>query len=183
MDVLALAAKSAVAVVLLVAGGAKMADVAGFATTVRLFVPRWTPYPIRAVAASAIALSEITLGGASLSAPGLAWIDLAVLAMTAAFVAVSAAGLAFYRGRSCRCFGALSRRKFDGRGLLRSIAIGGLAGVATVTVQPAAIAVGVGAQVMLAACAAVVVLAAFTAARALTTARTSYPALPRSAAR
>jgi hypothetical protein len=98
MDVLALAAKSAVAVVLLVAGGAKMADVAGFATTVRLFVPRWTPYPIRAVAASAIALSEITLGGASLSAPGLAWIDLAVLAMTAAFVAVSAAGLAFYRG-------------------------------------------------------------------------------------
>jgi hypothetical protein len=42
MDVSVLAAKSAVALVLLVAGGAKMADVAGFAATVRLFMPRRT---------------------------------------------------------------------------------------------------------------------------------------------
>jgi hypothetical protein len=39
MSVIVLAAKAAVAVLLLMAGGAKLADLAGFASTVRLFLP------------------------------------------------------------------------------------------------------------------------------------------------
>jgi hypothetical protein len=43
VDVIALAAKSLIAVMLLVAGGAKLADVASFATAVRPFVPLRVP--------------------------------------------------------------------------------------------------------------------------------------------
>ena len=39
MIISVLAAKTAIAVLLLIAGGAKMADLAGFGTAIRLFVP------------------------------------------------------------------------------------------------------------------------------------------------
>jgi hypothetical protein len=183
MNVFVLVAKSTVAVMLLVAGGAKLADVAGFAATVRLFIPRWMPRAVRDVVAFGIALVEISLGGASLSLPGILWVNPAVLALAVTFVAVSAAGLAFYKGRSCRCFGALSRRTFDSRGLLRSIGIAMLAAVATISVQPASIDIGTSAQVMLIISAGLLTLAAFTAAHALAVARESDPGLPGRAAR
>jgi len=141
MAVAILGAKALLAVMLLVAGGSKLAGLDAFAATVLLLAPR----PVRAVlafrapgpragarrAAWAVALGELVLGSASLAVPAAGWLNLAVLAAACAFAAVSAAGFAFHRGRSCRCFGALSQRRFDLAGLARSAAVLALAGLAT----------------------------------------------------
>jgi hypothetical protein len=162
VTVVVLGAKALLAVMLLVAGGAKLAGLEAFAATVLLLAPRRRPLPralsrrwpagpalavLRSWApgskagarrvARTVALGEIALGGASLAVPAAPWLNLAVLAAAAGFVAVSAAGYAFHRGRSCRCFGALSQRRFDRAGLARSAAVAALAGLATVAVPPA----------------------------------------------
>ncbi len=45
MIISVLAAKTAIAVLLLIAGGAKMADLAGFGSAIRLFVPASSAAP------------------------------------------------------------------------------------------------------------------------------------------
>src|SRR5665811_1289113 len=116
-----LACKAVVAVLLVAAGGAKLADLPGFAASVSLFLPGTTARrPARTVAAG-IAAGEIMAGAASLSSPRASWLNLVVLAICCGFVAVSAAGYRWHRGRSCRCLGALSRRRFNLAGLGRSV--------------------------------------------------------------
>ncbi len=167
-----LGAKAVLAVLLLVAGGAKLADRPGFAASVRLFVPprlagaasvrpllRWT--------ALAVALGELALGGASLAAPALGWLNPAIFGAGCAFVAVSAAGFAFHRGRSCRCFGALSSRRFDLAGLGRSVVIAVVAAVAMTAVPAASVRLGLGDRGLLLAAAGLLAGVAFTAARGL----------------
>jgi hypothetical protein len=171
VDVLALAAKSLVAVMLLVAGGAKLADVASFAMAVRLFVSFRVPRPVLRWIAIGVALAELALGAGSLSWPAAGWLNPVVFAMACGFVAVSIAGYVFHRGLSCRCFGALSRRKFDAMGVLRSMAIAAVAAASMSGVAPGLVDVDVAGRVLLLAAGVLVALAAFTAAGSLAVGR------------
>ena len=174
----ALACKAAVAVLLVAAGGAKLADLPGFAASVRLFRPGpAAPRADRAVAAG-IAAGEITAGAASLSSPRASWLNLVVLAICCGFVAVSAAGYRWHRGRSCRCFGALSRRRFNLAGLGRSVLIALGAAAATAPVRAAAIQLGPADRVGLLAGALLVAGAAFSAAAAVGAGRGAQDAQP-----
>lgn len=170
MGVLALGCKAAVAVLLIAAGGAKLADLTGFAATVRQFWPaRWQA---RVWAGSArrvavvIAAAETVLGTASLSSPAARWLNLAVLALSAGFVMVAAAGYRWHRGRSCRCFGALSRRGFSLAGVGRASLIALAAAVATFPADPALTRLGLPGRLGLLAGALLVALAARSAAAA-----------------
>jgi hypothetical protein len=135
-----LAAKAAVAVLLLASGGAKLADLGGFAGTIRLFVPARSPAIVLAAAhfaAGPIAGAELLAGAVSLCWPALAWVNLMVLALSCSFAVVAAFGYARHRDRPCHCFGALSRRGFGLASLLRAVAILAVAGVALLAVRPA----------------------------------------------
>ena len=205
MPVAVLGAKALLAVMLLVAGGAKLADLDSFAASVRLFLPRRVPRRLpRALAhrlprrhrpaapaaaglltspasarriAGAVAVAELGLGAASLAAPAIWPLNLAVLAAACCFAAVSGIGFAFHRGRSCRCFGALSRRKFDRAGLARAGAVAALAAGATVPVGPAAVALTPAGHGLLLAGSAVIAFVAFTAARSLAVSRDALPGM------
>jgi hypothetical protein len=177
MDVLILAAKAALAALLVTAAGAKLADLAGFASAVRLFAPRRAAGSVLRAVALGIAFAELGLGAASLSSPAVTWLNPAVFAVGCAFVAVSAVGYAFHRGRSCRCFGALSQRKFDAAGVARSVVIAAVAAIAMSPVQPTFIQLALAARLLLLATALLLALAAFTAARALAMSREAQPRL------
>jgi methylamine utilization protein MauE len=175
MEVLVLGAKSAVAALLLVAGGAKLADLASFASAVRLFAPRRASWAVLRAAALGIALAELALGAASLSSPAAAWPNRVAFAAGCAFVAVSGVGYAFHRGRSCRCFGALSQRKFDAAGIARSAVVAVVAAAAMAPVQPSSVQLTAAARLALLGAAALLAFVAFTAARALAVSRESRP--------
>jgi hypothetical protein len=189
VPVAVLGAKALLAVMLLVAGGAKLADPGSFAASVRLFLPRRHPSgsppatgPLTSQASArriawAVALAELGLGGASLAAPAIWPLNLAVLATACCFAAVSGLGFAFHRGRSCRCFGALSRRKFDRAGLARAGAVAALAGGAAVPVTPAAVALTPAGHGLLLAGSAFIAFVAFTAARSLAVSRDALPGM------
>jgi hypothetical protein len=167
MDLIIVGVKSALAMMLLVAGGAKLADLAGFAATVRMFVPRPELGPATRAVAVATALTEVALGAASVAVPAAWWVNPVILALACLFVVVSAAGYARFRGRSCQCFGALSQRKFDGWGAARAAVVAAAAVVALAGVRPAATQLSLVARAGLLAAALLVALTAFTAARAL----------------
>ena len=140
MTVLVLAAKAAVAVALLASGGAKLADLRGFAAAIRLFVPARAPARVLAAARHAavtIAAAELLAGALSLCWPSLAWVNLAVLALCCCFAVVAGIGYARHRGRPCHCFGALTRRGFGLVSLLRAAAILTAAAIARVPLRPA----------------------------------------------
>ena len=190
MPVAVLGAKALLAVMLLVAGGAKLADPDSFAVSVRLFLPRrhrsGSPSEAAGLLTSqasarriawAVALAELGLGGASLAAPASWPLNLAVLAAACCFAAVSGIGFAFHRGRSCRCFGALSGRKFDLAGLARAGAVAALAGGAAVPVTPAAVALTPAGHGLLLAGSAFIAFIAFTAARSLAVSRDALPGM------
>ena len=149
MDVLVLCAKTALACLLIVAGGAKLSDPASFASTVRLFIPFRVAWPLLSALAVGVSLGELAVGVASLTLPAVTALNALVFAIACAFVAVSAMGYAFHRGRSCRCFGALSQRRFDAAGVLRSAVLAAIAAVALVHVGAAALQLDATARVLL----------------------------------
>jgi hypothetical protein len=173
-----LAGKAVVAVLLVAAGGAKLADLPGFAASVRLFVPDPGGPRLGRCVALGIAAGEVTAGAASLSSPRASWLNLVVLAICCGFVAVAAAGYRWHRGRSCRCFGALSRRRFNLAGLGRSVLIALGAGVATAPVRAAAIQLSPADRIGLLAGALLVAGAAFSAAAAIGAGRGASDAQP-----
>jgi hypothetical protein len=177
VTVFVLAAKTAMAAVLLIAAGAKLADLAGFAGTVRLFTTHRAPRHVVRAMAVGIAITELVLGAASLASPAASWLNLAVLALGCAFVAVSLTGLMFHRGHACRCFGMLSRRRFDAVGVLRSLVIACIAGIAIIGVPQVAVHITELTEVLLATTALLLAFAAFTAARALSAGREFDPGL------
>jgi hypothetical protein len=166
VDVPVLCAKTALACLLIVAGSAKLSDPASFASTVRLFIPLRVAWPLLTAIAVGVSLAELTVGLASLTLPAITALNAVVFAVACAFVAVSAIGYAFHHGRSCRCFGGLSQRKFDAAGVLRSAVIAGIAALALVHVGKTALQLDAIAQVLLLAAAGLLALVAFTAARA-----------------
>ena len=157
------------------AGGAKLSDPASFASTVRLFIPLRVAWRLLWAMAVGVSLAELAVGLASLTLPAVTALNLVVLAIACAFVAVSALGYAFHRGRSCRCFGSLSQRKFTATGVLRSAIIASIAAVALGHVGAAALQLDVTARVLLLAAAGLLALAAYTAARARGTGREPEP--------
>jgi hypothetical protein len=163
-----LGAKASIAVLLLAAGGAKMADLTGFAGTVRMFLPRPArriPGP-SAVLAAAIAAGEIAAGAASLSMPAVGWLNVAVLVICCGFVVVWTVGYARHSGRPCRCFGALSRRGFTVAGIGRAAGLALGAAVATASVPAVAIQLSVLTRLGLLAGGLLVAAGAFSAAAA-----------------
>src|SRR5258708_11319113 len=134
MAIIVLGATAVIAVLLVAAGAAKLADLPGFTAGVALFAPRPTAHGAVRAAALCVAAGEIVAGAASLSSPQAGWLNLVVLAIGCGFVAVAAAGYAWHRGQSCRCFGALSRRGFTLAGIVRAVAIALSAAVATAPV-------------------------------------------------
>ena len=167
MVVVALGAKAAIAVVLLVAGAAKLADLAGFAAAIRLFLPARSPRRVLAAlpaAGASLALAELLTGTASLCWPAAGWLNWLVLAVAAG---VAAVGDARHHGRPCRCFGALTRRSFGVRTIAQALLTAAVAGLAVRAAGPAQLDLGPAAQLLLLAAAGLVALAAFTAARAL----------------
>ncbi len=161
-----LGCKAGIAVLLLAAGGAKLADLRGFAASVRLFLPRGTGDWLPATLARGIAAGELAAGAASLTVPLVRWLNVVVLAICVSFLAVAAAGYLWHRGRPCRCFGALSRRGFSAAGMLRAGGLVLAALVATVRVPLSSVQLGAGPSVALLACAVLVAAAAFGAATA-----------------
>lgn len=154
-----LACKASIAVLLLTAGGAKLADLAGFAATVRLFVP------VRALAV-VIAAGEIGAGAASLSLPAVGWLNQAVFVICCGFLVVWAVGYARHAGRPCRCFGALSKRGFTLAGIGRAAGLTVAAFAATASVPGVAVRLSLLTRLGLLAGAALVAAAAFSAAAA-----------------
>jgi len=161
LQLVVLGCKASIAVLLLAAGGAKLADLAGFASTVRLFVPGHA----RALAA-AIAIGEIVAGSASLSMPAVRWLSPAVLVICCCFLAAWTVGYARHSGRPCRCFGALSRRGFTAAGIGRAAGLTLAALAATARVPQVAIQLSLLTRFGLLAGAALVATAAFSAAAA-----------------
>jgi hypothetical protein len=175
VDVLVLCAKTALACLLIVAGAAKLSGLASFASTVRLFIRLRVAWPLLSAIAVGVSLAELAVGLASLTLPAITALNALVFAIACAFVAVSAMGYAFYRGRSCRCFGALSQRRFDAAGVLRSAVTAGVAAVALAHVRAAALQLDTTTRVLLFAAAGLLALAAFTAARARSAGREPAP--------
>jgi len=171
VTILVLAAKAAVAVLLLASGGAKLADLRGFAAAIRLFVPARAPARVLAVgryAAVTIAAAELLAGAVSLCWPSLAWVNLAVLALSCCFAVVAGFGYARHRGRPCHCFGALTRRGFGLASLLRAVAILTAAAIACVSPRPAPqLHFALAFHLLLLACAVLMAAAATAAAKAL----------------
>jgi len=168
LQIVVLGGKTSIAVLLLAAGGAKLADRPGFASNVRLFIPMAFRLPHRgpAVLAVAIAAGELAAGAASLSVPQARWLNLAVAAIYAAFVVVWAVGFTRHRGRPCRCFGALSDRGFTGSGLIRAVLLAAVAGLATTVVPAASIRLSLADHLGLLAGGALIAAIAFSAATA-----------------
>jgi hypothetical protein len=166
MNFLVLAAKSGLALMLIVAGSAKLAGVSSFTASVKLFVPvDGSPRAMERIAVG-IATFELLLGSASLAFPSVAVFNLLVLATTCGFLTVSAIGYVRHRGKSCLCFGQLSNRVFDGVGVLRSVLLVGLAaGVASIAVSRSAIQLTIAGHLLLLGGAVVVAVATYTAAR------------------
>lgn len=167
MAALVLSAKAALAAVLLVAGGAKLAGLAGFASTVRLFAPRRVGQAAIRSAALAIAACELLLGALSLALPAAREANVAVFVLCCAFLATSVIGYARFRGYSCRCFGGLSRKKFDRAAVARSTALLALSSLALAPVRATYVQLGTAPKVLLLLGAAVLACAAYTAARAV----------------
>jgi hypothetical protein len=167
VTVIALSAKALIAVLLVAAGGAKLADLPGFAGAVELFMPRHMPSRFLHGAALWLAVGEIMIGAASLSSPGLGWLNPVVLGVGCGFLIVSAAGYAWHRDRSCHCFGALSTRTFNAAGIGRTAAIVAGAALGTVPVRSSLIQLSPASRLGLLAGTALVAWAAFTAAAAV----------------
>jgi len=177
VTVLVLTAKAAIAVLLLASGAAKLADLTGFAATIRLFVPARAAarlLPALPVAAITVAAAELLAGAVSLCWPAAGWVNPAVLTLGCGFAAAAAAGYARHRGRPCHCFGALSRRGFSARTLLQALVIVAAAVLACQRVRPAAqLQFSAGLHVLLLAAAGLLIGAVYTAAKALAKTATS----------
>src|SRR5260370_14351828 len=133
-QVVVLGCKAAIAVLLLAAGGAKLADLTGFGASVALFLPPRVPAALIRSAAAGIAVGEIAAGAASLSAPRVGWLNVVVFGICCCFLAIWTVGYLRYAGQPCRCFGAMSRGRFTAVGIGRIAGLVVAAATATISV-------------------------------------------------
>ena len=100
-----------------------------------------------------------------------AWLNPVVFTLACGFAGVSGLGYARHRGRACHCFGALSRQRFDARGLVHSAAVAAAAGAGMGPVPPRMAGLSAAQHVLLFLTGVLVALGAFSAARALSLVR------------
>lgn len=109
--------RASIALVLVAAGGAKLADRAGFKETLkRLGAPSWGAD----IGSTIIPAFEVCLGVCSLIGVAAFAIDVLVLSLTLGFVGTSLYAMRLTPGLVCRCFGAFRNSPFGWRGLVRS---------------------------------------------------------------
>ena len=98
--------------------------------------------------------------------PQARWPNLVVLVVCVAFLITWSIGYVRHRGRSCRCFGALSARGFDRAGVVRAavLVLAALAAVAPVPVL--SVQLGLGGQLALLAGGALIAGSTYSAAAA-----------------
>jgi hypothetical protein len=101
-----------------------------------------------------------------LSVPQARWPNLVVLASCVAFLLAWSIGYSRHRGRSCRCFGALSARGFDRAGIARAAVLTLAALAATAQVPARVVQLGLGGQLALLAGGALIACATYSAAAA-----------------
>lgn len=168
MDVFVLTLKVSLALMLLSAGVAKLADFSNFTLTVRLFLPRDTPELAARGVAGLVILAEAAVGAISFVVPFVRGIDVGVFTITCLFVIVAIFGYLFRRGAACRCFGQLSRRSFDLKAIARAVAICCFAAVvATNAASLSAETLSTTVRVLTALTAVMIALAVYTASRVL----------------
>jgi len=175
MTAVILCAKAGLAVLLLVAGGAKLADLAGFGAAVRLFLPA-RAIRLASPAGLAIAAAGLVAGGVSLCWPALGWVNIAVLVLAVGFAVVAVTGYIRHRGQQCRCFGTLSQRGFGRREVGQAMAIMAAAVIAARPAGGAQLQLATTAQVLLLCGAGLTAVAARTAAGALAPGAGAAPA-------
>lgn len=113
--------RAILAVVLVAAGAAKLADVTGFAHTLYgLGVPGHWKYLVRGLAL-VVPLLEICLGLGLMAGLWPTIINSAVLILMCGFNALVLVALRKAPHVACRCFGALSDSQFSVKGLIRSL--------------------------------------------------------------
>ncbi len=96
--------------------------------------------------------------------PQARWPNLVVLVVCVAFLVTWTIGFVRHRGRSCRCFGALSARGFDRAGIARAAVLVLAALAAAAPVPVLAVQLGLGGQLALLAGGALIAGAAYSAA-------------------
>ncbi len=112
-----LTTRAVLAAVLLASGAAKIADLDSFSRTLAgIGVPERWSRPL-AVATSA---AELGLGVLSIVGAWVTLVDSLVLALTIAFVLVTAVAMWGGRNVACRCFGALTNSRFGPAALARA---------------------------------------------------------------
>jgi uncharacterized membrane protein YphA (DoxX/SURF4 family) len=102
--------RSALAAILVVAGSAKLSGIDSFARTLRAV--KLGPAKSSHAAAAIIALAEISLGVALVGSEPNLVVDVLVALLMAAFVVVAIRGARLDKPIACRCFGALTERRF-----------------------------------------------------------------------
>lgn len=123
LQIAVLLLRAFLAIILLAAGAAKLADMRNFSTTlIGLGIPAWRPLLIRGIALS-VPLVEVVLGMAIVSNLWPTIVDSAVLVLMSSFSIVVIVALRKKLQVTCRCFGALSDSQFSSKGLLRSVGL------------------------------------------------------------
>lgn len=123
LQIAVLLLRASLAIILLAAGAAKLADTRNFSTTlIELGVPTRRPLLIRKIALF-VPLVEVGLGMAIVSDLWPTIVDGAVLALMGSFSAVVIIALRKKLKVTCRCFGALSDSQFSSKGLIRSVGL------------------------------------------------------------
>jgi peroxiredoxin/uncharacterized membrane protein YphA (DoxX/SURF4 family) len=120
-----LIARLSLALVLLVAGLAKLADRSGTRRAIADFgVPGWLATPL----AILLPLAELGVGAALLPAVTAWWAALGALALFLLFIGAIGANLARGRRPDCRCFGQVHSSPVGWTTIARNAALGGVAG-------------------------------------------------------
>ena len=171
MTDIALAAKAGLAVVLIVAGAAKLADLPSFVAAARLLLPSRVPHAWLRMAAYGVVGIELGVGSISLALPNQTWLNTVVCVIACGFVLASAYGFATHRGRPCACFGGISGTTFDSSGVFRSVLVAISAAVALHDVPSTSAELTWSQRTLLAGAALLLAAVAFTAARALSMGR------------
>jgi len=127
LEIAAGALPPAIGLILIGAGAAKLADLAGFAVTLAgLGIPRrWAT-----AAARSLALAEAGIGALGFAGVARTAVATATFALTLGFLAVTAAAARWRPQVRCRCFGALADSRFGKASLARGLALAAASGLA-----------------------------------------------------
>ncbi|HEV7235391.1 MAG TPA: MauE/DoxX family redox-associated membrane protein [Ktedonobacteraceae bacterium] len=129
LQVIVLLIRALLAVVLVAAGAAKLADTRSFAATLRgLKVPLGRGFLLRGLALG-LPLVEVGAGIAVVTGFWSTIINGIVLVLMGSFSIVVVIALSMKLNVACRCFGTLSDSQFSPKGLVRSLLLTILAGV------------------------------------------------------